>query len=327
MDEPQLEPLELLDLQKRRTVGEIVEGMAKCSFGARMLGEVAATLTDLAQAERKPILVYDGKPDTPLGTLLKQLVEHDWFQGPFLPEEYASGPKGWTNHRPVVVIGDYSERYGDALHNRPERAIFINAHGMAKPGQTRDGYFPDVVFSDPRYIMPVLAATLEERLDGKRQSMDDLFSTLQPYSGLAHEVVHGAHTFKKMVEDPECAVFLTLSGAMTIAQMSLVICEMIEQKMINYIASTGALMAHGLVQGVGLKHYKYDPHFDDAYLAEHRLNRVTDTLEPETNLDHVEEVLGHVLTQFDGGQPISPRILNEAVGRYLAEHYTDQRAI
>ena len=326
-DEISLEPLELLDLQKRRTVGEIVDGMSKCSFGARMLGEVAATLTELAQAERKPILVYDGKQDTPLGTLLKQLVERDWFQGPFLPEEYASGPKGWTNHRPVVVIGNYSERYGDAIHERPPRAIFINTEGKTRPGQVRDGYFPDAIFADPGYIMPVLAATLEERLDGKRQSMDDLLHTLQPYGGLAHEVVHGAHTFRKMVEDTECTVFLTLSGAMTIAQMSLVICDMIEQKMVNYIASTGALMAHGLVQGVGLKHFKYDPRFDDKYLAAHRLNRVTDTLEPEANLDHVEEVLGHVLAQFDGGRLISPRILNETVGKYLAEHYSEQRAI
>lgn len=43
--------------------------------------------------------------------------------------------------------------------------------------------------------------------------------------------------------------FLTLSGAMTIGQMSLVICDMIDRGMVHSITSTGALMAHGLVPG------------------------------------------------------------------------------
>jgi hypothetical protein len=40
-----LQPLELLDLGKCRTVSQIVDGMSRCAFGARMLGEVAAKLT------------------------------------------------------------------------------------------------------------------------------------------------------------------------------------------------------------------------------------------------------------------------------------------
>ena len=46
---------------------------------------------------------------------------------------------------------------------------------------------------------------------------------------------------------------------MTIAKMGLVICDMVDIGMVQVISSTGALMAHGLIEGVGLKHYKHNP--------------------------------------------------------------------
>ena len=66
-------------------------------------------------------------------------------------------------------------------------------------------------------------------------------------------------------------------------------------------------MAHGLVSSIGLKHYKYNPKYNDTELARRKLNRVTDTLEPETNLDTVEEVIGEVIETIDGSRPIAQR--------------------
>jgi deoxyhypusine synthase len=86
-------------------------------------------------------------------------------------------------------------------------------------------------------------------------------------------------------------------------------------------------MAHGLVSSIGLKHYKYNPAFDDTSLARRKLNRVTDTLEPETNLDSVEEVIGQVIDKIDGRQTISPTQLNELIGKHLATHYPNDRGI
>ena len=114
---------------------------------------------------------------------------------------------------------------------------------------------------------------------------------------------------------------------MTVAKMDLVICDMIEHNLIHAISSTGALMAHGLVSSIGLKHYKYNPKYDDTELARRKLNRVTDTLEPESNLDTVEEVIGKVIETIDGRQPLSPTELNRLIGQHLAEHYPTERGI
>ena len=145
--------------------------------------------------------------------------------------------------------------------------------------------------------------------------------------GVGMQVRQGAETVRLMMEKKGIIRFLTLSGAMTIAQMSLVICDMIDRGMVHSITSTGALMAHGLVPGLGLKHYKYNPSDDDEKLAKLGLNRVTDVLEPETNFDHIDEIMSAVLATFSGRDTISPSMLHAALGKYLEDHHPDHRAV
>mgnify|MGYP000930804802 FL=1 len=66
-------------------------------------------------------------------------------------------------------------------------------------------------------------------------------------------------TLAAMIEDPECKVVLTLSGAMTIAKMGKIISTMIDRGMVQAIVSTGALVAHGLSESVGKLHYRHEP--------------------------------------------------------------------
>ena len=76
-----------------------------------------------------------------------------------------------------------------------------------------------------------------------------------------------------MNKDKDCLKVMTLSGAMTIAKMSLVICDMIENGMVDVIVSTGALMAHGFVEAAGMKHYKDPGNLSDEELSENMMNR------------------------------------------------------
>lgn len=320
-----MEALEPLDLSRCKSVGEIVEAMSRCSFGARMLGEVASTLTAWIQSGRRPHLIYDGGPGSPLAHLLLNMVEKKWFRSLATPRAYAR--KKFVSSRETVVVGPFSERYSDALYRQPDTSIFVNTSEQAPPGEIRDGYFHNVVFADPQFVMLVLSAVLDERLDGHPKTCRELVNTLKWYWGTAARISESAETLRLMVADPACTVFLTLSGAMTIAKMGLVVCDMIDNGMVRYIASTGALMAHGLVEGIGRKHYKHRPEHDDALLAELKLNRVTDTLEPEENLDEVSRVLDRILDETDGSVPISTFDLHGRIGQHLAEQYPNERAI
>ena len=122
-----------------------------------------------------------------------------------------------------------------------------------------------------------------------------------------------------MVRDSGCKVVLTLSGAMTIAKMGKVISTMIDHGMVHAIVSTGALMAHGLSEAVGMVHYRHDPRMSDEELFEKGYNRVYDTLEMEANLNYVEEFSARALDELGEAQELSSQAVCRALGKVLAD--------
>ena len=199
-----LEELKSLDLQKCATVADIIDGMRYCAFGARMLGEVARTIQTMIVAKKKPVLIYSGLPNSPLGRLLRKFVENNWCDRIVIPSEYASQRRRGEN---AIIVGAFSERNAEAIYRKPARAIFINPFDMARPGQIRDGYFPDAVFADPRYIMPVLYRSLDEWINGRRTSVASLIAELAPYGGVASQVAKGATALRAMAGDKQCLRF------------------------------------------------------------------------------------------------------------------------
>ena len=124
----------------------------------------------------------------------------------------------------------------------------------------------------------------------------------------------------KMVRDEKCLVVLTLSGAMTVAKQGRIICDMLDRGLVQAVISTGALIAHGLTESIGLTHYRTDPSQDDTVLFEKGYNRIYDTLEMEANLNDVERLVRSVLTQTEPPEGVwsSARLCRE-LGRRLDE--------
>ena len=100
----------------------------------------------------------------------------------------------------------------------------------------------------------------------------------------------------EMVRNPDCQVVLTLSGAMTVAKQGRIICDLIDRGIVHSVVATGALIAHGLTESIGLAHYRYDSTKSDEALFEQGYNRIYDTLEMEANLNDVERLIRSVLT-------------------------------
>jgi len=131
--------------------------------------------------------------------------------------------------------------------------------------------------------------------------------------GEAHDI------FREMASDPSCLIVVTVSGAMTIAKMGRVLCEMIDEGLAHIVISTGALMAHGLSEAIGGVHYKYDDSIPDETLFEQGYNRVYDTLEMEANLCAAERLVSEVLDGYDWSEPTSSHRFNREIGRRLFE--------
>lgn len=127
-----------------------------------------------------------------------------------------------------------------------------------------------------------------------------------------------AEVLFEMIADPQCSVVLTLSGAMTVAKMGLVITEMVERGWVQAIVSTGALMTHGLVELAGMEHYKAVAGVDDSELFDKGYNRVYDTYEMEQNLNDLQELMIKVFEAMPTDRRWSSRELCLETGRRLS---------
>lgn len=152
------------------------------------------------------------------------------------------------------------------------------------------------------------------------RSVSDLLRGMADTAFTGRQLGEAADVLEAMARDRECFVVMTLAGAMTVAKQGLIICDLIDRGLVNAIVSTGALMAHGLVEATGCKHYRYDPAMNDVQLYEAGYNRVYDTLEPEQNLDHVELVMEAVLKGWDPAETMCSWRLNQEIGRHLEKH-------
>jgi len=159
------------------------------------------------------------------------------------------------------------------------------------------------------------------------RSIDDLVRAMSKTAFTGRQVGEAADVLEAMARDEECFVVMTLAGAMTVAKQGLVISDLIDRGIVNALVSTGALMAHGLVEATGKAHFRANPEVSDEELYEQGYNRVYDTLEPEQNLDHVEEVMSEILEGWDHNDIMCSYKLNHAVGSHLARTAKGQRGI
>jgi deoxyhypusine synthase len=318
----QLEPLELIDIKKCVTVGETVRQMEKAAIGARMIGEAAATIANWVESGKTPQIILDnpfkGHERVQLNGLFAEMAACGIVR-PTITNLHSHARSG--NRDPIIVLGFFLNEWEDDLFLKgPDKSLFINEFNLAPPW-VKDGYFRSFVNADWRFALPILNLAVQEYLSGKPKPFSELFDAWMRCGGVGHQASHGFATFRQMIEDPDCTAMATMSGIMTMAKMGGLISHMIDQKWVQAIAATGALIGHGLVEGIGLKHYKYDPRFTDEEYGKQRLNRITDTIEPEENLTAAEMIIHKVLRKIPSGAVLSPIEVNRMIGKHLSHYY------
>jgi len=193
-----------------------------------------------------------------------------------------------------------------------------------KESAFQNGFFQDGVPMAAREFHDGAKDGLEalEPLDpGKISSFNDLLMAMSKTAFGGRRLGEAFDVLWSMINDPDCKVVMTLSGAMTIAKMGKIVSTMIDQGMVQCIVSTGALIAHGLSESVGKTHYRHHPSMSDEELFEKGYNRVYDTLEMETNLNYVEHVVSQTLKRVNHEEPLSSQALTRELGKTLADEF------
>lgn len=157
----------------------------------------------------------------------------------------------------------------------------------------------------------------------RTSTISDLVEAMSKTAFGGRRVGEAAEVLLDMILDDDCFRVLTLSGAMTVAKQSLIICEMIERGWIHAIISTGAMICHGVIEGRGMKHFKRPSDLTDSKLYLKGYNRIYDTIEPEANFRHVEELVKDYLRKLREDQAAHPIQISSqefcfSLGKYLA---------
>jgi deoxyhypusine synthase len=81
----------------------------------------------------------------------------------------------------------------------------------------------------------------------------------------ARNISKASVIMKQMFSDKECTVFLGLAGAMVPAGMKNIVVDMIKNKKIDVLVTTGANLTHDLIEALGYNHYQCDSWNDEEF--------------------------------------------------------------
>jgi deoxyhypusine synthase len=145
----------------------------------------------------------------------------------------------------------------------------------------------------------------------------------------ARETLATAKAYKQFIEDGG-KMLVTLAGAMSTAELGIILSEMIRQDKVHAISSTAANLEEDLFNLFAHNEYKVIPDWralgveEEIELLKQGFNRVTDTCIPESVMKHMESRLTkYWKEQADSGQGMFPyeyfyKLLDE---EDLKQHY------
>ncbi|MBL7185217.1 MAG: deoxyhypusine synthase family protein [Phycisphaerae bacterium] len=129
--------------------------------------------------------------------------------------------------------------------------------------------------------------------------ISDVLSYMSQASFGGRSVGKAFSILRNIVDDPDCALILTVSGAMTVAKLGRIFGSLISKSIVKVVITTGAIVTHSLVEELGMHHHKAPSNLSDEELCVRKLNRIYDSIEPESNLEKLEELAHHVFSSMD----------------------------
>ena len=163
-----------------------------------------------------------------------------------------------------------------------------------------------------------------EHVDITRHNPVSLVEAMQHMAYSARDLARAAEIYDRMIRDHECGIILCLAGSLISAGLKQVFVDMIRNRMVDAIVSTGAnIVDQDFFEGLGFRHYQASEQLkagnDDDKLRDLHIDRIYDTLIDEDELricDDTTKVIADSLSP----RPYSSREFIREMGAYLAEH-------
>ncbi|PWE16406.1 deoxyhypusine synthase [Marinicauda salina] len=135
----------------------------------------------------------------------------------------------------------------------------------------------------------------------------------------SRDAARAARILQAAVEDPDCAVILTLAGSTSAGGCMHVWRDMVRNNMVDAIVATGAsIVDMDFFEALGFKHYQAREIPDDRELRDLYIDRIYDTYIDEDELQACDRTIGEIANALPA-KPISSRAFIKAMGKWLAE--------
>lgn len=163
-----------------------------------------------------------------------------------------------------------------------------------------------------------------EHIDIKQHNVVPLVDAMSSMAFSARDLARAADIYDRMLRDPDCGIILCLAGSLISAGLKQVFVDMIRNRMVDAIVSTGAnIVDQDFFEALGYKHYlaaeRLKSGMDDGMLREHAIDRIYDTLIDEDELRVCDETVKHIADGLPP-RPYSSRELIHEMGRHLETH-------
>lgn len=134
--------------------------------------------------------------------------------------------------------------------------------------------------------MPIRHAAI-----GRDMTVRQLVDSLSGCAFGAGRVAEAVDIYRDMINDTECMKFFGLAGAMVPAGMRQIVSDLIRDREIDILVTTGANLVHDIIEAMGLHHYRGTDATNDIELKHHAINRIYDVFLPEGHFAKLEEKL------------------------------------
>ncbi len=144
-----------------------------------------------------------------------------------------------------------------------------------------------------------------------------LVEAMQHTAFQARNLSRAAQIYHQMLEDKECGIILCLAGSLVSAGMKNIIVDMIKNRMIDVIVSTGAnIVDQDFFEALGFSHYQGSPLLNDNQLRELAIDRIYDTLIDEDELRICDNTILEIANALKPGAYSSREFIAE-MAKYL----------
>ena len=144
-----------------------------------------------------------------------------------------------------------------------------------------------------------------------------IIESMKKMSFTSRDTAKAAEIYNEMINDKDCAIFLTIAGSTSAAGCMNLYSDLVKYNMVDAIVATGAsIIDMDFFESLGFKHYQGNQFQDDKVLRENYIDRIYDTYIDEDELQKCDKIIGEIADKLEP-RPYTSREFIKEIGKYL----------